>query len=393
MRSTSSRATTTTTPLRIGFLDLIDAAPLIVAVEHRFFADEGLSVVLARQLGWGNIRDRLTFGELDAAHALLGMPLFSRIARDWFLEPLVALMNLGSGGNAITLGRRLIDAGVRSAAKLAQYIRNDPRHEVMAFGHVFSCSMHHYLLRDWLASAGIDPDHDVRLRVFPPNQMAGHMARGYVDGFCAGEPWNTLAQHTGAGQIVALSTDILPEHPEKVLAVSQRWLDAHRPLLVPLIRAVLRACTFCEDERNVDALAELLARPQYLNTPQEVIRQALALERHSAGGSSSSSSAAATTIVRTSDWRIRSFAPSATFPSKTHSAWLASQMIRWGHLPRPTDVCALAQKCCDPTAYRAAARSLKIDCPDTDFPPMHLRSGLYEPAGAAAALQASQAHK
>ena len=104
--------------LRIGFIDLIDAAPLVVALEKGFFADEGLSVALERQLGWGNIRDRLTFGELDAAHALVGMPLFSRLSRDWFVEPLVSLMNLGSGGNAITLSRRLIDAGVRSAAAL-----------------------------------------------------------------------------------------------------------------------------------------------------------------------------------------------------------------------------------------------------------------------------------
>src|SRR5687768_9899384 len=69
--------------LRIGFIDLIDAGPLIVAAEHGYFVDEGLHVVLERQLGWGNIRDRLTYGELDAAHALLGMPLFSRINRDW----------------------------------------------------------------------------------------------------------------------------------------------------------------------------------------------------------------------------------------------------------------------------------------------------------------------
>jgi ABC-type nitrate/sulfonate/bicarbonate transport system substrate-binding protein len=385
VRSSTDRPTTRTrvgnavrsTPLRIGFIDLIDAAPLIVALEQGFFADEGLPVVLERQLGWGNIRDRLTFGQLDAAHALLGMPLFSRIGRDWFLEPLVALMNLGSGGNAITLSRRLIDAGVRSAVTLAQYIRNDPRHEVMVFGHVFSCSMHHYLLRDWLASGGIDPDVDVRLRVFPPNQMAGHMAREYVQGFCVGEPWNTLAQRNGAGDIVAVTTDIVPEHPEKILAVTQRWLDANGPLGVPMIRAVLRGCAFCEDERNADALAELLARPQYLNAPREVIRQALAMDRNVARSFSPP-------VARSSDWRIRSFAPPATFPSKTHSAWFAAQMIRWGHLRRDADVLAMARGCSGTSAYRAAARSLEVECPATDFPPMHLRCGLFDPLGSVA---------
>jgi ABC-type nitrate/sulfonate/bicarbonate transport system substrate-binding protein len=363
--------------IRIGFIDLIDAAPLIVAFEHGFFADEGLDVALERQLGWGSIRDRLTFGQLDAAHALLGMPLFSRLARDWFVEPLVALMNFGSGGNAITLSRRLIDAGVRSSVTLAEYIRNDPRHEVMVFGHVFSCSMHHYLLRDWLASAGIDPDRDVRLRVFPPNQLAGHMARGHVEGFCVGEPWNTLAQQSGAGQIAAITTDIVPGHPEKVLAVTQRWLERNQTLLVPMIRASLRGCAYCEDERNHEELAQLLAAPAYLNTQPEVIRQSLVLDRTLARSSPPSSAA----VVRRTDWRFRSFAPACTFPSKTHHAWLATEMCRWRQLPPETDAISIARLCADATAYRAAAESLGVSCPPTDFPPMAVRHGAFDLKG------------
>jgi NitT/TauT family transport system ATP-binding protein len=198
------------------------------------------------------------------------------------------------------------------------------------------------------------------------------MARGYVEGFCVGEPWNTLAQHEGAGQIVAATTDILPGHPEKVLAVTQRWLDGHGGVAVPLIRAILRGCAFCEDERNFDDLAELLARPAYVNAPREIIRRTLALDRHPDDRSAPS-------ITRTSDWRMRSFAPPATFPSKTHSAWLASQLVRWGHLPHSADVVAIAEKCCQTSAYRAAARSLKLESPATDFPPMPLRNGLYDP--------------
>jgi two-component system, oxyanion-binding sensor len=376
------------TPLRIGFVDLIDAAPLVVAHEQGYFADEGLAVALERQLGWGNVRDRLTFGQLDAAHALLGMPLFSRMGRDWFMEPLVALAGLGSGGNAITLSRRLIDAGVRTPASLAQYIRNDPRREVMPFAHVFSCSTHHYLLRDWLASADIDPDHDVRLRVFPPNQMVGHLKRGHLEGFCAGEPWNTLARQEGSGEIVAVTTDILPEHPEKVLAVSRRWLDSHGDLGTPMVRAVLRACAFCEDERNAETLTEILSRPQYLHLPRGVIGQALALDRttsRGAGGGGGGES-----FARSTDWRVRSFAPSATFPSMTHFFWLATQMLRWGHLRRDLDIRAMARASADTAAYRAAAKSLGIDCPPTDHPPMRTRSGLFDPFETSPVLTTSE---
>lgn len=348
--------------LRIGFIDLIDAAPLIIAFERGYFADEGLHVELDRQLGWGSIRDRLTFGQLDAAHALVGMPLFSQLKRDRFVEPLVSLMNLGSGGDAITLSRRLIDAGVRSPQSLGKYIRDNGSAEPLVLGHVFSCSMHHYLLRDWLSSGGIDADRDVRLRVFPPNQLAGHMAHGHVSGFCVGEPWNMLAQREATGQIVALTCDILPNHPDKVLAVTRRWMDLNQPLLVPMIRAILRGAAFCEDPRNHDELAEVLSRAHYLNAPRNLLRESLGMDVAGGGGC-----------------RMRSFAPEALFPSPTHAAWMASQMIRWRHLPQEADLLAVAGMCSQTVAYREAAGMLGLSCPEDDFAPMPLRQGVFDP--------------
>jgi ABC-type nitrate/sulfonate/bicarbonate transport system substrate-binding protein len=355
-------------PLRIGFVDLVDAAPLVVAHENGFFSDEGLRVVLQRQLGWGSVRDRLTFGDLDAAHALLAMPLFSRLKRGGVLEPLVAIMNLGAGGDAITLSKRLFDANVRNAAAVARYARSMAPGERLVFAHVFNCSTHHYLLREWLASGGVDPDRDVELRVFPPNQMPGHMARGHVDGFGAGAPCNTIAARDAVGRIATLTTDIIPNHPEKVLATTARWAKAHADVLVPLVRAVIRGCAFCNDLANRDVVAELLSRPEYLATPVADLRRSLSMREDGAANPA------------------RSFAPAFTFPSKTHAAWMASEMVRWGELPAATDVRGIAESCADTTAYRAAAETLKLACPPNDFPPMPLRSGAYEAPVAAEAI-------
>ncbi len=210
--------------LRIGFVPLIDAAPLVAAERLGYFRDESLNVSLHRQVGWANIRDKLSFGHLDAGHALLGMPLFSHLGRDGFNEPLTTVMELGVGGNAITVRQELHDLGVRSASDLATLMTTHPEYAGgrLMVGHVFSTSMHHYLLRDWLASANIDPDRDVKLCVIPPPQMADHMRGQYVDLFCVGEPWNTLATREGYGVAIVATTDILPNHPEKVLAVTRR---------------------------------------------------------------------------------------------------------------------------------------------------------------------------
>lgn len=371
MTSQTSPASTSRAKLRIGFVPLIDAAPILVAKELGFFAEDGLEVELERQLGWGNVRDKLTFGRLDAAHALLGMPLFSQLGRDWFAEPLVSVMNLGSGGNAITISKRLADAGVTSGTSLAEYMQRDTRAEALIFAHVFSCSMHHYLLREWLSSAGIDPDLDVRLRIFPPSQMSSNMEKGHIQGFCVGEPWNTLAERNGAGKIVAVTTDVMPNHPEKSLVVSKKWASENGAILPSLIRAVLRACSFCDNPANNSRLTEILARPGYIDAPADVIHASVRLELDFDHRTQAPD--------RSNQRRLRSFGPNTTFPSATPSVWMLRQMSKWNQLTTEVDELAIAPRCVESAAYRTAAESLGIACPVNDFPVMPLRGGVFDP--------------
>lgn len=355
-------------PIRLGFVALIDAAPLVVAHECGYFTDEGLHVSLERQIGWANVRDKLAFGHLDASHALLGLPLASVLQPETQGEELVSVLSLSSGGNAITLSRQLTAAGVNSAATLARWIHDPHADRQGVFAHVFGCSMHHYLLRDWLDAAGINPDVDVRLCVIPPSQMTRQLAAGQLDGFCVGEPWNTLAAREGCGDVACPTTDILPAHPEKVLATTRRWAHDNATALTPLIRAILRACAYCNDPRNLETLAAMLAQPRYVGVDEPVIRASLSLDRTFGLNPRFAS-------VRPMDWTMRSFAMAATFPSRTHVAWLLEQMIRWGHAPSDADVTATADHCTDSQPYRRAAESLKIDCPADDYPPMPLRGG------------------
>ena len=354
--------------LRLGFVPLIDAAPLIAAAELGYFADEGLSVALERQIGWANVRDKLAFGHLDASHALLGLPLASVLQPEAQGEEMVGLMSLSSGGNAITLGAELTKAGVNSAASLARWIRDPHRDRAAVFAHVFSSSMHHYLLRDWLDAAGINPDLDVRLCVIPPPQMAQHLAGGHLDGFVVGEPWNTLAARQGCGSVVCPTTDILPDHPEKVLATTRRWAADNAGVLTPLIRAILRGCAYCADVRNIALLAEMLAKPRYIGVSAEVLVASLSLDRTFGLNPRFSS-------VRPADWTMRSFSLDHTFPSRTHVAWLLEQMVRWGHAPCDVDAIEIADRCTDSQPYRRAAESLQIACPADEYPSMPLRSG------------------
>ena len=366
-RGSRRKAGKSPSDLRIGFVSLVDAAPLIAARELSYFADEGLRVTLERQIGWGNVRDKLVYGHLHASHALVGMPPLSQLGRDRFPEPLIAIMALGAGGNVITFGRRLTDSGVDSAAELARYARSCRRDDLPLLAHVFGCSMHHYLLRDWLCEAGIDCNRDVRFCVLPPSQMARQLERGGLDGFCAGEPWGTMAEHEGLGKIVALTVDVLPDHPEKVLAASQQWLGKSPAIAELLIRASLRGCAFCSEAANASAIAEMLSRAAYLALPAELLSRSLKIDRWFAGP------------ARRAVAPMRKFALETTFPAATHAAWILKQMQRWGHLPADTDLLAVACRSVETAAYRKAAEAIKLPCPADDLPPMRLRSGWFDP--------------
>src|SRR4051812_30239982 len=65
----------TSRQIRLGFVALTDCAPLAMAQELGLFQKYGLRVVLEKELGWASIRDKIIYGELEAAHALAAMPL------------------------------------------------------------------------------------------------------------------------------------------------------------------------------------------------------------------------------------------------------------------------------------------------------------------------------
>jgi ABC-type nitrate/sulfonate/bicarbonate transport system substrate-binding protein len=203
--------------IRLGFVPLNDCAPLVVAAELGFFEQQGLNVRLSRELGWATIRDKLVHGELDAAHAPCALPFALRATSPGseFVSGLVLNLN----GNAITLSEALWKQGVHDAASLKQYLRVHRGQKTLTLGIVSRYSSHGYLLCRWLESGGIDVAKEVRLVVVPPPQMASNLRAGHLDGYCAGEPWNSLAVAEGAGWIAATSDRMSPLHPEKALAV------------------------------------------------------------------------------------------------------------------------------------------------------------------------------
>lgn len=245
--------------IRLGYVPLLDAAPLVVAEELGYFKDAGLRIRLSPELGWGSIRDKIVYGELDAAQAPGGL-LYS-ILFGTHTPPCEVRSDLvlNLQGNAITLSSRLWNKGVRDGRSLRLMIRSElPRKPV--FAAVSPFSSHLFLLRKWLRQSDIDPDRDVRVAILPPPLVGEHMATGQIDGFCVGEPWNSAATLAGEGWIAATSETLEPGHPEKVLAVRPE-LYRHRAEEYALLRnAIIEACRYCDDPENRGEIADILHR-------------------------------------------------------------------------------------------------------------------------------------
>ena len=261
--------------IRLGFVPLVDAAPLIVAHELGYFEKFGLSVTLERVVGWASVRDKIVFGELDAAHALAALPFATTLGLGCIPEPCSAALVLNLHGNAITLSNELRQQGVTDAPSLRREIERLRGQRMLTFGIVFPFSSHHFLLRQWLVSGGINPDRDVRLVVVPPVSMVTNLKTGNLDGFCVGEPWNSRAIEAGFGWCAATTAQLSPQHPEKVLMTTHAFTETHTEEHRALIAALLEACAWCQAGANREALAHLLSTSGYISAPVETLRRSL----------------------------------------------------------------------------------------------------------------------
>lgn len=261
-------------PVRIGFIPLADCAPLLVAKEQDLFRKHGVQVELSCEVGWATIREKLLYGQVDAAHAIAGLALAMRLGLSTPPSRVVAPFVFNLHGDAITLSRDLWNRGVRDAASLKKLIRSTTSRR-LTFGMVSRYAAHHFLLRQWLISGGINPDQDVRIVALPPTQMAANMAAGLIDGYCVGEPWNSVAVDKAVGWIVATSEQLAPNHPEKVLLMNESFISSHLDQAQAITAALREACAFCDVLENRPEVVRILAASGYFLNGEAILKKSL----------------------------------------------------------------------------------------------------------------------
>lgn len=336
--SAKSKLTTAQT-VHAGFMPLVDCAPLVIAKELGFARQEGLKLELHREVSWSNIRDKIIVGHFECAHMLAPMPIASSLGLNHVRQPVITPLTLSLNGNAITVSTALhahirdvmsqIEKSDKSTVglALAKVIaeRNGKNSRPLTFGIVFPHSCQNYELRDWLQTAGISPDHDVRLVGLPPSMMVESLRAGQIDGFCAGEPWNSAAVAANAGAIITTKEENWRLAPEKVLGVRLEWAEHATDHLFAVMRALVQSMDWLAIPDNLDQAAAILAGPDYVGVDRQLILKSISNRIVYSPGKTETTSPAFLKFPQGTE----------SSPSRTHMSWLLHMMHKSGQLDDP----------------------------------------------------------
>lgn len=343
--------------LKLGFIKLTDCAPIVIAKEKGFFADEGLQVEVVAQPNWKTLLDNVISGNLDGAHMLSGQPIAATIGYGTKAH-IVTAYTMDVNGNGITVSNSVWREMQKSSPEL-----NSPKpvhpisattlqtvvDEKLAFGEklqmamVFPTSTHNYQLRYWLAAGGIHPgmyteadpaggrvDAMVELSVTPPPMMPATLEAGNIQGYCVGEPWNQQAVAKGIGVPVATNYDVWKNCPEKVFGVSKAWADKNPHTHIAVIKALIRAGRWLDETDskgnliNRQEAARILSRSNYVGADYDVIRNSMTGYFY---------------FQRTDKREMPDFNVfykyHSSYPWYSDGIWFLTQMRRWGQISKP----------------------------------------------------------
>lgn len=260
------------TAIRLSFVPLCDSAPIAVAMETGIFERYGLNVKLSRELGWASVRDKIYYGELDAAQSIGGIAMALGLGLNNLKSEVAVPLVLNLHGNAITLSNEMDSSAIGSGEGLKSWITHHwkmRRPLTLAAPHRYSS--HHILLHAWLRRHGLDPQRDAEIIFLPPPLMSKHLKAGQIDGYCVGEPWNSAAILGGFGWSPATSADLSYGHPEKVLITSGRFLREQKDQALALVASLLEACKRCSDPDFQEDLISILNLPKYTDVSRELL--------------------------------------------------------------------------------------------------------------------------
>jgi nitrate/nitrite transport system substrate-binding protein len=356
-----------TKQVRFGIIALTDCSSIVMAHELGLFKKYGIDSIISKEASWAVIRDKLSLGENQATHMLIGMPFASTMGLSGSpVKPMIVPWLLNRNGQAITLSRKLKDSGVK-APKDLKPLADKARGagNPMTFAMTFPPGTHAMWMRYWLASGGVHPDKDVSLITIPPAQMVANMKVGKMDGFCVGEPWNYRAIQDGIGFTAITTQQMWRDHPEKVCAFTEDFAGKNPKTVKAVLKALHEASVYIDKMENRPKVAEIVGRPTYINCPSNIILSRLQGKYDYGDGRKE----------QDPNYMIFS-ARDCNVPMKSFGTWWLSQFRRWGMVKQAPDYKGIVSKVMRTDIYSEAMKEIGVVPKTLDTPKFKLFDGV-----------------
>lgn len=333
--------------ISLGFIPILESAPLVVGVENGFFAKHGLDVNLAKQSSWSTARDNVVLGSsgggIDGGQWQLPMPqmISEGALTNGKKVPMVILAMLMSQGNGIAAansvkdGNLSVDLSKTSPGFFQKFSQEEGRKFRASYS--FPKANQDFWIRYWLAAGGVNPERDVELLTVPAPETLQGMKNGTMEAFSTGDPWPSRISNSGVGYLATTTAQIWKVHPEEYLAIRSDWVNKHPKAAVALLKGLIEAQRWLDKPENKTQAARMLSSRKWFNVPQPVLEQSLKGQYRIGAKATLESNPGLGPLYWSSDRGVISY------PYKSLTLWFLIESLRWKFYPGTVDTIQQAQ--------------------------------------------------
>ncbi|MFJ3259491.1 ABC transporter substrate-binding protein [Pseudomonas sp. NPDC086581] len=257
-------------PVRIGYLPITDATPLLVAHANGLFDAEGIKAerpVLLRS--WAQVIEAFISGQVNVIHLLSPMTVWARYGSK---VPAKVVAWNHVGGSGLTVAPDISDVKQLGGKTLAI---------------PFWYSIHNVVLQSLLRDNGLQAvskpanaalaANEVNLVVLPPSDMPPALASKRIAGYIVAEPFNALAENLKVGRIQRFTGDVWRNHACCVVFMHEHDLNNRPEWSQKVVNAIVKAQLWTRNNRA--EAARLLSKDgenRYTPHAPEVLGRVLA---------------------------------------------------------------------------------------------------------------------
>jgi bicarbonate transport system substrate-binding protein len=324
------------TKVRLGYLPIIEAAPLIIAKEKGFFAKYGMTDVdISKQANWGAARDNVKIGSsaggIDGGQWQMPMPylISEGIITDNLKIPMYVLLQLNTQGNGIAIAGKHKGKNIGLKIDKAKDFFEKTKSEGAKFkaAYTFPKANQDFWIRYWLAANDVDPDADVELLTVPSAQTVANMKTGTMDAFSTGDPWPYRIVKEKIGFVSALTAEIWKAHPEEYLAIRADWVDKNPKATKALLKAIMEAQQWCDNFDNRKELVQIVATTNYFGVSPDILADPMMGKYDMGDGRMIDDKSMAPLYWKDAKGNV-------SYPYQSHDLWFLTESVRWGFLPK-----------------------------------------------------------